>query len=176
VLVSVAANDKMVISLQTGTNPNGSPIFTAINTIVSPESSEHYIFDPKPFINCTPICQTYLVYSISKSSTSQNGVTIPNGLAVANINPAAPMNKLLVSGLQLPAQQRLDPKFFITSNGPYVYYDLITVESKFSRYTNLGTYYMDMQLGAPSGDCVGSSPLEGLNANMLALDSTCVTP
>ncbi len=151
-------------------------MLTQINTVVSPESAEPYIFDPKPFINCTPICQTYLVFSVSKTSNSQNGVTIPNGLAVANINPAAPIDNLLVSGLQLPIQQRLDPKYFITSNGPYVYYDLISVATKFSSYQNLGTYYIDMQLGAPSGDCVGSSPSEGLNANMLALDPMCVTP
>jgi hypothetical protein len=67
-----------------------------------------------------------------------------------------------VSGLQLPPQQRLDPKFFITTSGPYVYYDLITVQSSISKYFNNGTYYIDMGLGAPSGACVGSSPLEGL--------------
>jgi hypothetical protein len=176
VLVAVSKNELIFVYLQTGTNSNGSPILTRINTIASPETAEPFIFDPKSFINCTPICQTYVVFSVSKTSTSQNGVTIPNGLAVANLNPAAPVNNLLISGLQLPAQQRLDPKFFITSNGPYVYYDLITVQSSFSKYKNLGTYYMDMLLGAPSGDCVGSSPLEGLNPNMLALDPMCVTP
>jgi hypothetical protein len=176
VLVAVSANDKIFVYIQTGTNTDGSPIFTQLNTILSPEAAEPYIFDPKPFIHCTPICQTYLVYSVSKTSTSQNGVTVPNGMAVSNLNPAAPLSTLLVSGLQLPAQQRLDPKFFITANGPYVYYNLITVQSSFSKYLNLGTYYIDMQFGPPSGDCVGSSPLEGLNANMLALDPTCVTP
>jgi len=36
--------------------------------------------------------------------------------------------------------------------------------------------YIDTQLGPPSGDYVGSSPLEGLNPNMLALDPMCLTP
>lgn len=177
VLLAVSANETVYIYIQSGTNANGSPIMTLINTISSPEAEEPYIFDPKPFINCTPICQTFFVYSVSKTSSSQNGITIPNGLAVANINPAAPINKLLVSGQQLPAQQRLDPKFFITTqNGPQVYYNLINVETKKQKYLNLGTWYINMELGAPTGDCVGSSPLEGLNANLLAFDPMCITP
>jgi hypothetical protein len=162
VLVTVAAHNAVVVYEQTGTNPNGSPIFTQNRSIASPEASEPYIDDPKPFINCTPTCQTYLVFAVSKTSDSQNGTTIPNGLAVVGINPVAPFSNLLVSGLQLPPQQRLDPKFFITTSGPYVYYDLITVQSSISKYFNNGTYYIDMGLGAPSGACVGSSPLEGL--------------
>lgn len=177
VLLAVSANETVYIYIQSGTNANGSPIMTLINTISSPEAEEPYIFDPKPFINCTPICQTFFAYSVSKTSSSQNGITIPNGLAVANINPAAPINKLLVSGQQLPAQQRLDPKFFITTqNGPQVYYNLINVETKKQKYLNLGTWYINMELGAPTGDCVGSSPLEGLNANLLAFDPMCITP
>jgi hypothetical protein len=74
VLFAVSANDKIFVYLQTGTNPNGSPILTQINTILSPEASEPYIFDPKPFINCTPICQTYLVFSVSKTSTSRSTI------------------------------------------------------------------------------------------------------
>jgi hypothetical protein len=177
VLLAVSANTTVFIYIQTGTNANGSPIMTLINTVNSPEAAEPYIFDPKPFIHCTPICQTYFVYSVSKSSTSQNGITIPNGLAVANINPAAQINRLLVSGLKEPLTQRLDPKFFITTqNGPQVYYNLIDVESSKQRYLNLGTWYINMGLGAPTGDCVGSSPLEGLNPNLLAFDPMCIMP
>jgi hypothetical protein len=177
VLLAVSANTAVFIYIQTGTNANGSPIMTLINTIVSPEAAEPYIFDPKPFINCTPICQTYFVYSVSKVEGSQGTIVDSNGLAVANINPAARFNKLLVSGQKLPAQQRLDPKFFITTqNGPQVYYNLINVQTGHQHYLNLGTWYINMELGAPTGDCVGSSPLEGLNPNLLAFDPMCIMP
>jgi hypothetical protein len=156
--------NKLTINVyeQTGTLSNGAPSFTLVNQIASPDPAELYMNSPEPFINCTPICTTYIFMTVSSTNNSQDGHTIPNGVAVAALNPAAPLFKILVPAASLPAAQRLDPEYFITSNGPYLYYQLGTVQSGSKPFHNLGEYYSDMQLGAPSGPCVGSSAEDGL--------------
>jgi hypothetical protein len=173
VLFTLAAETQLRIYLVTGFNTDGSPQLSEVSTITSPDPNEPYIFDPKPFIHCTgPIpagafsnCQTYIVYAVTAQVGSQQGIAVGNGLAVANINPTQPYNQLLVgegpNGVN--QYQRLDPKYYITSqNGPQVYYDKIQVLSRFTTYQNLGTYEINMNLGAPSGPCVGSSAEGGL--------------
>jgi hypothetical protein len=164
ILVTVVNHTQINVYEQSGTNPNGSPIFTLVNTITSPEAEEPYLNSSEPFINCTPTCTTYAFATVSKSSTSQNGLTVPNGLAVFALNPATPMATLLVSGQQEPARQRLDPEYFITDNGPYLYYNRIVPQTGSTRYQNEGEWFIDMQLGAPAGPCVGSSAEDGLVA------------
>jgi hypothetical protein len=147
---------------QTGVFKNGAPKFALVNQIRSPDSTEPYINSPEPFINCTPTCTTYIFMTLSSTNNSQLGHTIPNGVAVAALNPATPLFKILVPASSLPAAQRLDPEYFITANGPYLYYQLGLVETATKPFHNLGEYYSDMQLGAPSGPCVGSSAEGGL--------------
>jgi hypothetical protein len=163
VLMALSAGEYIQVLEVTGWQSNGAPILTLVNTIASPEPAEPYIFDPKVFINCSPTCQTYVVYAITSEQSSQNGITTPNGMAVATLNPAAPYNVMLASGLSGTPYQRLDPKYYITENGPYVYYDKIEVESAKTTYSNEGIWFINMNLGAPSGPCVGSSA-EGGNA------------
>jgi len=147
---------------QSGTAGNGSPVLTLVNSIVSPEPAEPFIFDPKAFIHCNPTCETYVVYGITAVSGSQKGLTVPNGMAVAKLNPATPMNNLVISGITSP-YQRLDPKYFITQEyGPFVYFARIVPASPTTTYAALGYWYINLQLGAPSGPCVGSSAEGGI--------------
>jgi len=162
VLMALAADDRIQIYLQNGTNPNGSPIFNLINTIYSPDPSEPFMFDPKAFVHCTPTCQTYIVMGLSQVVNSQQTQTDPNGLGVTNISPTNPFFEVLVSAGSLPATQRLDPKYFISTNGPLVYFAQIQAQSGNLPYKPQGVYFINMQLGAPSGSCVGSSAEGGL--------------
>jgi hypothetical protein len=162
ILMAAAAGNQIQVYEQTGTRPNGSPTLALVNTIVSPEPAEPYIFDPKTFIHCNPTCETYVVYGITAVSGSQTSLSTPNGLAVAKLNPATPMNNLLVSGITSP-YQRLDPKYFITGqNGPFVYFARIVPGTPTTTYNALGYWYINMLLGAPSGPCVGASAEGGL--------------
>ena len=61
-----------------------------------------------------------------------------------------------------PYRQREDPEYFITPNGAYLYYNQIIPATGSTNYKNLGEYFIDMQLGTPSGACVGSSAEGGL--------------
>jgi hypothetical protein len=162
VLMTLAADDQVQIYLQSGTNPNGSPIFDLINTIYSPDPSEPFMFDPKAFVHCNPNCQTYIAVGLSQVVNSQQTQTEPNGLAVMNINPANPFFELLVSAGSTPLKQRLDPKYFITTNGPVLYFAQIQVQNGSLPYKPQGVYFINLQLGAPSGICVGSSAEGGL--------------
>ena len=149
---------------QTGVLANGAPKFTIVNQIRSPDSSAPYINSPEPLINCTPTCVSYVFMTLSPTSDAQNGHIIPNGVAVAALNPATPLFKILVPASASPAAQRLDPEYFITAKGPYLYYSVGTVETPTKPFHVLGLYYTDMGLGAPSGPCVGSSAQGGLRS------------
>ncbi len=147
---------------QVGVLANGAPKFSLVNQIRSPDATEPYINSPEPFINCTPTCVTYIFMTLSATNDSQNGHTEPNGVAVAALNPATPLFKVLAPASATPAVQRLDPEYFITANGPYLYYSIGKVETATKPFHVLGLYYIDMGLGAPSGPCVGSSAQGGL--------------
>lgn len=157
-------SDRLEIDVfaQTSVLPNGAPKFTLVNQIRSPDPSARYINSPEAFINCAPECTSYVFMTLSATSDSQNGHTVPNGLAVAALSPSTPLFKILVPASAQPAAQRLDPEYYITANGPYLYYQIGTVQTATKPFRNLGEYYIDMQLGAPSGSCVGSSAQGGL--------------
>ena len=91
-----------------------------------------------------------------------NITTVPNGVAVTNINPAQPLFKILVPQSATPTIQRMDLEYYITASGPYLYFNRNTVSSATTQFQQHGSYYIDMQLGAPSGPCVGSSAEGGM--------------
>lgn len=158
-------NTAIQIYLQTGNEANGAPSFALVNSIISPDPTQPYMFDPKAFINCTPDCQTYVVVGIGPTPNAQQTETIPNGLGVMGINPAKPFFEILAPSLATPAVKRMDLKYFITALGPAVYYDRILALTQTQPYTAQGIYLIFMQLGAPTGNCVGSSAEGGLSAN-----------
>jgi hypothetical protein len=162
IFYTVAAHKYIQVYEQTGTNADGSPAFTLVNTIYSPLIDQQYLNTSEPFINCTPTCTTYAFITIS-TGASQQGIQSPNGLAVVALSPATPMFEILVSTDVQATRQRLDPEYFITPQGPYIYYNrIIPLQKGKSGYQNQGEYFIDMQLGAPSGTCVGSSAEDGL--------------
>jgi hypothetical protein len=163
VLVTLSKDEAVLIFEATTFASNGSPIFRLVKSIKSPDKKEKYIFDPKVFIHCTPTCQTYVAMGLASSPNSQKTQTVPNGLGLATISPTNSFFQVLVTNEG--TKQRLDPKYYITANGPYLYYDYINVQipdSGTTTYKNEGIYYIDLQLGPPSGPCVGSSAEGGL--------------
>jgi hypothetical protein len=167
IFFTIASRTTVQVYEQTGTNGDGSPSFTQVNSITSPDPDEPYINSVEPFINCTPQCTTYIFATLSKTAKSQKGVSVPNGLAVIALSPNTPLFNILVTADSLPARQRLDPEYFITPQGPYLYYNRIVPETGSTKYHNEGEWFIDMQLGAPSGPCVGSSAEDGLNPTAL---------
>jgi hypothetical protein len=131
---TITSYDEIDVYGQNGVGSNGAPTFQLVNSIRSPDPSEPYLTNTEPFINCTPTCQTYIFTSVQSVAPGPPGPDIANGVAVTSIDPAQPMFKILVPQGATPNIQRLD----------------------------LGHYYIDMQLGVPSGSCVGSSAEAGM--------------
>jgi hypothetical protein len=157
VFFTLANSLTIQVYLQTGTAANGAPTFALINTITSPDPSQPIISTPEPFINCAPTCQSWIFATLGPANaTSQTG----NGLAVFSIDPAAPVFNILASSTQEPLSHRSDPEYFITSFGPILTYDRSAVGGGSSKHE--GRFYIDMQLGTPSGACVGSSAEGGM--------------
>ncbi len=165
-LMVLAGDDEIQIYTQNGTYPNGAPLMQLVNTIHSPDPVEPWMFDPKAFIHCSaayPTCRTFVVVGLGMQANPQLTETQPTGLAVTSIDPLHPMFEIMVTAESQPATQRLDPKYFVTASGPVVYYDRLLALTNTSPYQDEGIYLINMQLGAPSGPCVGSSAQEGLN-------------
>jgi hypothetical protein len=167
ILMTVAADMQIEVFHQTGTNANGSPIMTLVNTIYSPDPGEQYMFDPKAFINCTPKCVTYVVMGLGTQPESQQTEIDPNGIGVTTLNPNNPFFEVLVAANSTittgAIAQRLDPKVFITDAGPVVYYDLLNTATSTTAYNDQGIYMINMGLGQPVGNCVGWSAYDGPN-------------
>jgi hypothetical protein len=161
VLYTVINDVEIDVYQQTGVTSNGAPTFQLVNQITSPDLSEHYITETEPFINCTPACQTYIFMKL-QSTPGENTKSQANGLAVTNINPAQPLFKVLVPESITPTIQRMNPKYFITANGPYLYYSRNTISSETTQFKKNGRWFINMQLGVPSGSCVGSSAEGGM--------------
>jgi len=162
ILFTLANHTTIQVFQQNGTNSDGSPAFQLVNSIVSPDPNEIYMNTLEPFINCTPTCETYVYTTLCKTSTCQNGLTEPIGLAIVALSPATPLFNILVAANSLPARQRLDPEYYITPAGPLIYYNRIVPETGSTNYNNQGEYFINTQLGSPTGSCVGSSGEGGL--------------
>jgi hypothetical protein len=159
VFYTIANNLEIDIYEQTGTAANGAPTVQLVNRIFSPDPTEPYISGTEPFINCTPACQSYIFMKLTPAvATEANRNVLPDGVAVTNINPAQPFFQIMVPYWATPNNQRTDLEYYITNLGPYLYYGSNTV----TPFRTLGRYYVDMQLGAPSGSCVGSSAEDGM--------------
>jgi len=161
-MVMIASNNRIQVYQQTGVSSNGAPSFTLYNTIYSPDPTEPFLFDPKTFVHCTPTCHTYVAMGISHLKDPQFTQTEANGLAVTNIDAVNPLFKVLIPYSSTPLSQRQDPEYFITPNGAYLYYAELLVQTKTQPYQEIGFHFIDMQLGLPSGPCVGSSAEAGL--------------
>jgi len=151
------------VYLQSGVDGSGAPIFQLVNRITSPDPAEPYINGTEPFIHCTPVCQSYIIMKLQPDvRTVANLSTLPNGLAVTNIDPSNPVFRILVPQQATPDVQRNDPEYYITANGPYLYYSRNVVASPTTPFQLQGRYFIDMGLGPPSGGCVGSSAQGGM--------------
>jgi hypothetical protein len=162
VIYTLGNNLEVDVYEQTGTAPNGGPTFTQVNSIASPDPAEPYMLGTEPFVNCTPTCQSYVFMRLeSPQSFADKSGNDRNGIAVTNIDPANPMFKILIPEAAEPNIQRNDLEYYITGNGPYLYYSRSVITTG-QPFTWGNRYYVDMQLGAPSGSCAGSSAEGGL--------------
>lgn len=160
VFYTVANNATIDVYEQTGFDNSGAPQFQLINQISSPDPLYPSITSTEPFINCTPACRTYIFMALP-AVENKNPSMVPSGLAVTNIDPANPFFEELTNSSS-PVRRRVDPEYFITAKGPFLYYNRVIPATSTTPAKSEGEFFIDMLLGAPSGPCVGSSAEGGM--------------
>jgi hypothetical protein len=103
-----------------------------------------YFFSPEPF---THNGRSYIFMEVSSSDQFFN-LTIPNQLAISGINPLIQDFRLLTNDTTV-FRLRLDPEYFITAKGPFIYYNRLVPETDTHPAINDGLWRVDTGLGPP---------------------------
>src|SRR6185369_12232923 len=97
---------------------------------------EPYTYNGKPWINFT-----------LRPNPDVHDVTGPAAVAMSGINPGDAIRML--TSLDQPSRVRRDPEYFITSNGPYVYYNRLVPATPGHPAMPEGVFRVDTGLGPP---------------------------
>jgi hypothetical protein len=101
-----------------------------------------YIYSPEPF---TYNGKSWIFFTVSSEQLDHN--TAPSQLALSGIEPDVPTFRLLTTDGS-DQHGRQDPEYYITANGPYIYYNrYIIPDHGVSR--SEGVFRVDTGLGAP---------------------------
>lgn len=140
VFFTVSARTKLQIYryLPDGT---GKKSWTVVKTVKGPADAP-YIATPEPFIHNG---QTWIYMTLS-ASKSASDVTVPTDLAITGIDPAKSSFRRLTDSTS-PIRLRQDPEYFITANGPYLYFSRAIPGTGTNPPVNEGEYRIDLGLG-----------------------------
>ena len=123
-------------------NPEGSSSWQVTKRIRSTPDMP-YIFSPEPFVYNG---KSWIFFAISSEPEGQNGAAT-NQLAMSGIEPEASTFRVLTSDVP-DARARRDPEYYITANGPYIYYNrYIPVDP--GPNLSEGVFRVDAGLGPP---------------------------
>lgn len=125
----------------------GGKAWTNVKTISMPPDMP-YVTSPEPFLYNN---QSWITFTLSNDPTGRN-FTMPSQIAMSGIVPGVDSLRLLTSATD---RVRRDPEYFITANGPYIYYNrYLPAEGAGGHPTSEGVYRVDTQLGPCTG-CTG---------------------
>ena len=123
-------------------NPEGSSSWQVTKRIRSTPDMP-YIFSPEPFVYNG---KSWIFFAISSEPEGPNGAAT-NQLAMSGIEPEASTFRVLTSDVP-DARARRDPEYYITANGPYIYYNrYIPVDP--GPNLSEGVFRVDAGLGPP---------------------------
>jgi len=117
--------------------------WTIVKTIDAPAALP-FFFSPEVF---THNGRSYIFAEVSSSSRFFDR-TIPNQLAISGVDPLRQDGRLLTNDSGTP-RLRLDPEYFITAQGPFIYYNRLVPETVNNPALNDGVWRVDTQLGPP---------------------------
>ncbi|HSW05268.1 hypothetical protein [Aquabacterium sp.] len=122
---------------------DGQLRWTVIKAVNTP-SALPYIWSPEAF---THNGRSFVFMQLSASSKFWDR-SVPNQLAITGIDPLRQDFRMLTNDRSKP-RLRLDPEFFITAKGPYIYYNRVVPETSAHPAVNDGVWRVDTKLGAP---------------------------
>ena len=119
------------------------PRWTIVKTIDAPPALP-YFFSAEVF---THNGRSYIFSEVSSSSKFFDR-TVPNQLAISGVDPLRQDARLITNDSGTP-RLRLDPEFFITAQGPFIYYNRLVPETDTHPAFNDGVWRVDLGLGPP---------------------------
>ncbi|MBG6078358.1 TolB-like translocation protein [Rubrivivax gelatinosus] len=123
---------------------DGVKRWTVIKTI-TPPTKLPYFWSPEVF---THNGRSYIFTVVSPSNQFWDK-SYPTHLAISGIDPLKQNFKMLTNDTTKP-RVRLDPEYFITAKGPFIYYNrLVPATTEYPDGVNDGVWYVDTGLGAP---------------------------
>ncbi|MFY9509692.1 MAG: hypothetical protein WAQ05_01790 [Rubrivivax sp.] len=117
--------------------------WTVVKTVTAP-AEVPYLATPEPFVHNG---RTYVFMTLS-SSKGASDITVPTRLALTGIDPAVDDFRQLTDASS-PVRLRQDPEYFITAQGPFLYFSRALPGTDTSGPVNEGVFRIDLKLGAP---------------------------
>jgi hypothetical protein len=115
--------------------------WTVINSIQMPAQLP-YIWSPEPFVHNG---RSYVFFQLSSSSQA-NDLSVPTQIAMTGIDPTRQSFRMLTNDSNV-RRVRMDPEYFITAQGPYIYYNRYVPAANGNPVVNDGVWRVDTKLG-----------------------------
>lgn len=122
---------------------NGVLRWTVVKTVNTPGAAP-FIWSPEFFVHNG---RSYIFFQLS-SSPLFTDTSVPNQLAITGIDPFKVNFRLLTNDPSTP-RVRIDPEYFITAQGPFIYYTRIIPSTPTRPPLNDGVWRVDTGLGPP---------------------------
>lgn len=107
-----------------------------------PDAAYPYVWSPEYFVHNG---RSYIFFQMNASPVGLNYAQ-PSRLAMMGITPET-MGIVMLTGDEAPARARTDPEYFITAQGPFIYYNRYRTVSGLP--VSEGVWRVDTGLGAP---------------------------
>jgi len=115
--------------------------WTVIKTIQGPDALP-YFFSPEPLVHNG---RSY-IFTEASSSFRFFDRTIPNQLLISGIDPLRVDSRLITNDTSV-FRLRLDPEYYVTAQGPFIYYNRLVPETATNPAVNDGVWRVDLGLG-----------------------------
>jgi len=117
--------------------------WTIVKTISAPPGLP-FFFSPEVFVHNG---RSY-IFTEASSSSKFFDRTVPNQIAISGVDPLRNDFRMLTTDSATP-RLRLDPEYFITAQGPFIYYNRLVPETDAHPAINDGVWRVDTGLGPP---------------------------
>jgi hypothetical protein len=122
---------------------HGVPTWTEITSVSMPASMP-YAWSPEPFVYNG---RSYIFTQVSSSSAA-NDMSVPTQIAMTGIDPAKPNFRMLTNDSNT-RRVRMDPEYYITAQGAFIYYNRYIPSTSTRGVQNDGVWRVDTRLGPP---------------------------
>lgn len=143
VFFCMAGQRKQMLVYRKLAGADGIARWTVVKTINSPTQLP-YFWSPEPFVHNG---HSYIFTEVS-SSADFTDLGVPTQLALTGIDPLKANFRMLTND-NTKYRVRIDPEYYITAQGPFIYYNRLVPEHDGIPAANDGVWRVDTKLGPP---------------------------